>query len=310
MGNYAAVDCGTLSTRLLISTPQREPIVRLMRVTGLGQGVDRTRSIRAEAAERTLSVLREYRGLMEAHEVSAARMAGTSALRDAANRASFSRAAEEVVGAPLSLLSGQEEAALSFLGATDELNVADGPWLVADIGGGSTELVVGPDPSGARSLDLGCVRVTERFLHDDPPTNEQLAAAREWLRAQFISAEAEVQSFRSARVLVGLAGTVSALACYDQGLGSYDHDAVHHYQLASDAVGQALADLASRAASERAGLPGIEAARAPVIVGGILVLDTLMAHFGFETCLVSESDILDGLIITMIRLDRAPTGRN
>ena len=310
MGNYAAVDCGTLSTRLLISSPQREPIVRLMRVTGLGQGVDRTRSIRAEAAERTLSVLREYRGLMEAHEVSAARMAGTSALRDAANRASFSRAAEEVVGAPLSLLSGQEEAALSFLGATDELNVADGPWLVADIGGGSTELVVGPDPSGARSLDLGCVRVTERFLHDDPPTNEQLAAAREWLRAQFISAEAEVQGFRSARVLVGLAGTVSALACYDQGLGSYDHDAVHHYQLSSDAVGRALADLASRPASERAGLPGIEAARAPVIVGGTLVLDTLMAHFGFETCLVSESDILDGLIITMIRLDRAPTGRN
>ena len=175
---YAAVDCGTLSTRLLISSPDREPIVRLMRVTGLGQGVDRTRSIRAEAAERTLSVLREYRGLMEAHEVSAARMAGTSALRDATNRASFSRAAEEIVGTPLSLLSGQEEAALSFLGATEELDAADGPWLVADIGGGSTELVVGPDPAGARSLDLGCVRVTERFLHDDPPTNEQLAAAR------------------------------------------------------------------------------------------------------------------------------------
>jgi exopolyphosphatase / guanosine-5'-triphosphate,3'-diphosphate pyrophosphatase len=310
MGNYAAVDCGTLSTRLLISSPEREPIVRLMRVTGLGQGVDRTRSIRAEAAERTLSALREYRGLMEAHEVSHARMAGTSALRDAANRASFSRAAEKVVGAPLSLLSGQEEAALSFLGATDELNVADGPWLVADIGGGSTELVVGPDPSGARSLDLGCVRVTERFLHADPPTNEQLAAAREWLRAQFISAEAEVHGFRSARALVGLAGTVSALASYDQGLGPYDRDAVHHYQLSSEAVGRALADLASRAASGRAGLPGIEPARAPVIVGGTLVLDTLMAHFGFETCVVSESDILDGLIITMIRLDRAPSGRN
>ena len=122
-----------------------------------------------------------------------------------------------------------------------------------------------------------------------------------------MSAEAEVQGFRSARVLVGLAGTVSALACYDQGLESYDHDAVHHYQLSRDAVGQALADLASRPASERSGLPGIEPARAPVIVGGTLVLATLMAHFGFETCLVSESDILDGLIITMIRLGRAPT---
>jgi exopolyphosphatase/guanosine-5'-triphosphate,3'-diphosphate pyrophosphatase len=282
-----------------------------MRVTGLGEGVDRTKVIRAEAADRTLSVLREYRGLMEANDVGAVRMAGTSALRDAANRASFSGAAEQVVGAPLSLLSGQEEAATSFLGATAELSAADGPWLVADIGGGSTELVVGPEPggapAGARSLDLGCVRVTERFLHDDPPTNEQLKAARSWLGAQFSSAEAEVQAFRSARVLVGLAGTVSALACYDQGLESYDRDAVHHYQLSRDAVGQALADLASRPASERAGLPGIEPARAPVIVGGTLVLDTLMAHFGFETCLVSESDILDGLIITMVRLDRAPT---
>jgi exopolyphosphatase / guanosine-5'-triphosphate,3'-diphosphate pyrophosphatase len=310
MANYAAVDCGTFSTRLLISSPQGAPIVRLMRVTGLGQGVDRTRSIRPEAADRTLSVLREYRSLMEANDVTAVRMAGTSALRDAANRASFSRAAEEVVGAPLSLLSGQEEAALSFLGATAELNSTDGPWLVADIGGGSTELVVGPEPAGARSLDLGCVRVTERFLHDDPPTNEQLREARSWLRAQFSSAEAEVQSFRSARVLIGLAGTVSALACYDQELESYDRDAVHHYQLSRDAVGQALADLASRPASGRAGLPGIEPARAPVIVGGTLVLDTLMAYFGFDTCLVSESDILDGSIITMVRLDRAPTSRN
>jgi exopolyphosphatase / guanosine-5'-triphosphate,3'-diphosphate pyrophosphatase len=310
MGNYAAVDCGTLSTRLLISSPQRAPIVRLMRVTGLGQGVDRTRSIRPEAADRTLSVLREYRSLMEANDVTAVRMAGTSALRDAANRASFSRAAEEVVGAPLSLLSGQEEAALSFLGATAELNSTDGPWLVADIGGGSTELVVGPEPAGACSLDLGCVRVTERFLHDDPPTNEQLREARSWLRAQFSSAEAEVQSFRLARVLIGLAGTVSALACYHKELESYDRDAVHHYQLSRDAVGQALADLASRPASGRAGLPGIEPARAPVIVGGTLVLDTLMAYFGFDTCLVSESDILDGLIITMVRLDRAPTSRN
>ena len=205
------------------------------------------------------------------------------------------------------LLRGDEEAALSFLGATAELRTSDGPWLVADIGGGSTELAVGPEPSGAISLDLGCVRVTERFLHDDPPTTEELATARQWLEARFSTAEREVPAFRSAEALVGLAGTVSALASYDQGLESYDQDAVHHYTLSREAVARALSALAARPASGRAGLPGIEPARAPVIVGGTLVLDTLMAHFGFQDCLVSESDILDGLVITLVRLDRAPT---
>jgi exopolyphosphatase / guanosine-5'-triphosphate,3'-diphosphate pyrophosphatase len=307
MSNFAAVDCGTLSTRLLISGPRGDPIVRLTRVTGLGEGVDRARELRAEAIDRALSVLREFRGLMDEHGVRAARMVGTSALRDAANRASFSGAAGEVIGVPLTMLSGDEEAALSFLGATAELPPAEGPWLVADIGGGSTELVVGPDPSAARSLDLGCVRVTERFFHHDPPTDQEMAAAGDWLRAQFERTEVEVPAVRSAQVLVGLAGTVSALASYDQGLKSYDHDAVHHYKLSRAAVDEALADLASRPAAGRAGLPGIEAGRAPVIVGGALVLATLMAHFGFSECVVSESDILDGLVITLIRLDRTPT---
>jgi exopolyphosphatase / guanosine-5'-triphosphate,3'-diphosphate pyrophosphatase len=306
-GNFAAVDCGTLSTRLLISDPRGGPVVRLTRVTGLGEGVDRARVLRPEAVERALSVLRQFRELMDQHGVRAARMVGTSALRDAANRASFSTAAEEVIGTPLSLLSGDEEAALSFLGATAELPPGEGPWLVADIGGGSTELVVGPEPSAARSLDLGCVRVTERFFHHDPPTGEELAVGGDWLRAQFDHVEAEVPALRSAHALVGLAGTVSALAMYDQGLQSYDHDAVHHYRLTRAAVEGALAELASRPAARRAGLPGIEPGRAPVIVGGALVLATLMAHFGFDECLVSESDILDGLVITLIRLDRTPT---
>jgi exopolyphosphatase / guanosine-5'-triphosphate,3'-diphosphate pyrophosphatase len=307
MGNFAAVDCGTLSTRLLISGPSGEPIVRLMRVTGLGEGVDRARALRPEAVARALSVLREYRGLMDEHGVCAARMVGTSALRDAANRASFSAAAEELIGAPLSLLSGDEEAALSFLGATAELPATEGPWLVADIGGGSTELVVGPAPSAARSLDLGCVRVTERFFHHDPPTGDELAEAEAWLRAQFQQVEAEAPVVRSAHALVGLAGTVSALASYDQRLQAYDHAAVHHYKLSRAAVERSLADFASRPGAGRAGLPGIEPGRAPVIVGGALVLATLMVHFAFDECLVSESDILDGLVITLIRVGRRPT---
>jgi exopolyphosphatase/guanosine-5'-triphosphate,3'-diphosphate pyrophosphatase len=299
MGNLAAVDCGTLSTRLLISAATGEPTLRLMRITRLGEGVDRSGLLLPEAIERTLAVLREYQGLMGEHEVQKARMVGTSALRDASNRALFSKPAAEVVGTELELLSGQDEAALSFLGSTAELSAESAPWLVADIGGGSTELVVGPEPSGARSLNLGCVRVTERFLQHDPPTRDEMAEAEAWLKGQYTEAEAEVPGFRSARAFIGLAGTVSALARFDQGLVSYDREAVHHYRLARQSVERALADLAGRPASQRTGLPGIDEGRAELIVGGALVLATLMAHFGFDECLVSESDILDGLVITM-----------
>ncbi|MGD0809442.1 MAG: exopolyphosphatase [Acidimicrobiales bacterium] len=299
MGNLAAVDCGTLSTRLLVSAPSGAPILRLMRITRLGEGVDRSGRLLPQAIERTLAVLREYQALLGEHGVHKVRMVGTSALRDASNRAAFSKPAGELIGTELELLSGQDEAALSFLGATAELSVESAPWLVADIGGGSTELVVGPEPFGARSLDLGCVRVTERFLQHDPPTGHELEEAAAWLEAQYNQADAEVPGFRSAQAFIGLAGTVSALARFDQGLVTYDREAVHHYRLARQSVQRALADLAGRSAGERAGLPGIEEGRAELIVGGALVLATLMAHFGFEECLVSESDILDGLVLTM-----------
>jgi exopolyphosphatase/guanosine-5'-triphosphate,3'-diphosphate pyrophosphatase len=270
-----------------------------MRITRLGEGVDRSGLLLPDAIERTLAVLREYQGLMAEHEVQTARMVGTSALRDASNRALFSKPAAELIGTEMELLSGQDEAALSFLGATAELSADSAPWLVADIGGGSTELVVGPRPFGARSLDLGCVRVTERFLRHDPPTGDEIAEAEAWLKAQYHEAEAEVPALRLGHTFVGLAGTVSALARFDQGLVSYDRKVVHHYVLARQSVERALVDLAGRPAAHRAGLPGIEEGRAELIVGGALVLATLMAHFGFEVCLVCESDILDGLVLTM-----------
>ncbi len=270
-----------------------------MRITRLGEGVDRSGLLMPLAIQRTLAVLRDYQALMVGHEVQKARMVGTSALRDAGNRAMFSGPAAEVIGTELELLSGQEEAALSFLGATGELSAESAPWLVADIGGGSTELVVGPRPFGARSLDVGCVRATERFFRNDPPTGDELARAKAWLKAQYVEAEAQVPGFRSARTFLGLAGTVSALARFDQGLVAYDREAVHHYRLARQAVERALEDLAARPAAQRAGMPGIEEGRAELIVGGALVLATLMAHFGFEECLVSESDILDGMVATM-----------
>jgi exopolyphosphatase/guanosine-5'-triphosphate,3'-diphosphate pyrophosphatase len=300
VANFAAVDCGTFSTRLLVCGPAGEAIVRLMRITALGEGVDRSRSLSAAAMDRAMTVLREYRRVMDQQGVQRARMVGTSALRDASNRELFCEEAAWVIGTEVELLSGQDEAALSFSGATRELRSESGPWLVADIGGGSTELVVGPAPAGACSLDLGCVRVTERFLHHDPPAAAELATATAWLSEQYRRAEADVPGLAGASTLVGLAGTVAALACYEQCLAVYDRDAVHHHRLSRQAVERALHELARQPAAQRRRHPGIEAGRAPVIVGGTLVLATLMGHFGFDDCLVSESDILDGLAWTLL----------
>lgn len=308
MANLAAIDCGTLSTRLLVSSPGGETIVRLTEITGLGQGVDRTRQLQPEAVARALAVLRRCREVMDGHGVGPVSMVGTSALRDATNRDMFSQPAAQIVGVPLQLLAGEEEAVLSFRGATAELAADGGPWLVADIGGGSTELVVGPEPFGACSLDLGCVRVTERFLAHDPPSAAELATARAWVDAELGRASSAIPALTSAGTLVGLAGTVSALARFDQGLVNYDRAAVHHYQLSARAVEAALGELSAQAASARAGRPGIVAARAPFIVGGALVLVTLMSHFGFEECLVSESDILDGLVLALAQASRGVGG--
>lgn len=299
----AAVDCGTLSTRLLVAGPHGETIERLMRITGLGEGVDSSRRLRPAAVERTLAVLADYRQVMDRHGVKAARMVGTSALRDATDRDLFINAAHETVGVPLELLSGQEEASLSLLGASSDLSPASAPWLIVDIGGGSTELAVGPvtgDGPPAVSMDLGCVRVTERFLHHDPPMSDELARARAWLAGELAVAEAAMPGLRGARTLVGLAGTVSALSCWHQGLHSYERQRVHHSVLERSVVRAAVAELAALPAAARAGLPGIDAGRAGLIVAGALVLEAVMDHFGFGRCLVSEADILDGLVLSLL----------
>jgi len=284
-----------------VSGPGGEPLERLMRVTGLGRGVDATGWLSEASMDAVLVVLREFREAMDHYDVEAVRTVGTSALRDAANRATFSQRAASVTGSELEVLGGQDEAALSFVGATAELSPDAGPWFVTDIGGGSTELIAGPQPFGACSLDVGCVRVTERFLHHDPPHLEELDCARSWLVSQLRQADLEVPGLRAGRAMIGLAGTLAALACFDQGLSCYDRRAVHHYRLSRQAVERALDELAPLRAAQRAGRPGVEEARAPYIVGGTLVLCTVMSYFGFQECLVSEADILDGLVSTLIR---------
>jgi exopolyphosphatase/guanosine-5'-triphosphate,3'-diphosphate pyrophosphatase len=318
----AAIDCGTNSTRLLIVAADGKTIDRRMHITRLGQGVDQTHCLDPEAIARTTAVLKEYRLAMDAEGVGAVRITATSAARDAANREDFFRAAEEVVGATPELLTGEEEAALSFAGATRSLDSGDGPFLVVDIGGGSTEFAVGPSagakaqdggdrlvPSGAMSVDIGCVRLTERFLHGDPPRPEELAQAISVVEDYLDDVRREVPGVTGAARLVGLAGTVTTIAAVEIGLAEYDRDRIHHFVLSRPAVEDVFRTLAMEKRADRVFNPGLEAARADVIVGGCIILVAIMRRFGFSECLVSEDDILDGLAMTLLPGHGAATRR-
>ena len=275
-----------------------------MRITRLGQGVDATGRLAPEAVDRCLAVLAEFREVMDRLGVVRGRLVATSAARDAANGAEFLEAAGERSGLVPELLSGKDEGRLSMAGAVADLDLADGPFLVLDIGGGSTELVAadGPDDPelAAESLQMGCVRMTERFLVDDPPSSDQLTAARAEVDSQLDSAVGAHPRYLDARRLVGLAGTVTTLASLDLGLATYDRDRVHHAVLSAAAVGAWLARLAADDASTRLARPGMVPGREDVIVGGALILDAVLQRFDFAECLVSEADILDGLVASQL----------
>jgi exopolyphosphatase/guanosine-5'-triphosphate,3'-diphosphate pyrophosphatase len=314
-GPVAAIDCGTNSTRLLVADAAGRPLERLMRITRLGEGVDAAGHLAEPAIARTVAVLREYREVMDRHGAIAARATATSAARDAANRDELFARAQEALGVPLELLSGEAEGRLSFFGATAELDPHRGPYLVVDIGGGSTELVTAPLPSiggtagngaghpaavAVTSVDLGCVRVTERFLRHDPPLPAELADAVEAVHAGLDHAVAAQPAITGAEELVGLAGTVTTLSAIDQGLAAYRRDRIHHSVLGRRRVEELLDSLAGESRDDRLRRPGLEAARADVIVGGTVVLATLMRHLELDRCLVSEADILDGLIMSQL----------
>jgi len=295
----AAIDCGTNSTRLLVSEDGRT-VERLMRITRLGQGVDAMGQLVPEAIDRTTAVLTEYREVMDRHGVERVRMTATSAARDAANREDFFAAAEAVVGTRPELLSGLEEGRLSFAGATADLDPAHGPFLVVDIGGGSTEFAVGTtECEGAVSIDIGCVRMTEKFLLHDPPRADELSACISVVQTYLDDVVRELPAVAGAKTFVGLAGTVSTVAAVELGLATYDRDAIHHLELTHEAVEDVFRTLATETRVQRLENPGMEAARADVIVGGCCILVKLMRHYGLSTCLVSEADILDGLVASI-----------
>jgi exopolyphosphatase/guanosine-5'-triphosphate,3'-diphosphate pyrophosphatase len=297
---YAAVDCGTNSTRLLISDG-RSQIERHMRVTRLGAGVDRTGRLDPEAIERTLSVMRDYRQIMDRYEVAGVRIAATSASRDAANREDFFGPATEILGAAPELISGSEEAQLSFNGATRDLPPVGGRSLVVDIGGGSTEFALGVDElESSLSVDMGCVRMTEKFLHHDPPLPEELSNALSVVEQHLDDVAREVPGAGDAERFVGLAGTVTTIAAVELGLAEYSRDAIHHFVLTREAAEDVFRTLATEATEDRRHNPGLDPGRVDVIVGGCCVLIGIFRYFGFKECVVSEADILDGLILSQL----------
>ena len=303
----AALDLGTNSTRLLVGTPTGTgdftTVVRRNTITRLGQGVAATGSLAPEAIDRVVACLRDYRRDLDEHRVERFRVAATSAARDASNREAFFDQVEEVLGQRPELLSGAEEGRLSFVGATRGLAPDQGPFLVVDIGGGSTEFVVGPDPSevgGVLSVDVGCVRLTEKFLLHDPPQPEELSAAISLVDVYLEDVRRELPGAGDARTLVGVAGTITTVAAVEMGLPEYDPARIHHFHLTRDAAEDVFRTLATESRADRIHNPGLEEARADVIVGGCCVLVAILRRFGFDELVVSESDILDGLVLSLV----------
>ncbi len=270
-GALAAVDCGTNSTRLLVVGDSGDVRAREMTITRLGEGVDSTHLLRQEALERTFTALRRYRCIMDTEGVGRARLVATSAVRDADNSEEFLLPAAQLVGVPAELLSGSEEGRLSYAGATGDLLTEPGDVVVLDIGGGSTEIAT---KSGGEilsaSLDMGCVRLTERFLRSDPPTPEETKGAIRAIRKELDRAEEAIPSLTAlsedAR-LVGLAGTVSTLASLEMGLVDYDRQQIHHARLTAEAVDRWCGVLGSERVEERARRPGLPVGRQDVIFG-------------------------------------------
>ena len=301
----AALDCGTNSTRLLIEGAKGEVLAREMRITRLGQGVDATGALRGDAIERTIGVLAEYRALMDALGVTRGRLVATSAARDASNGPVFLSAASEVSGVAAEILSGQEEGHLSFDGAMSGLEPAAGDDLVLDIGGGSSEIVLVSDGRLlAHSMQVGCVRVTERTLLTNPPTRAELDAATDMADEALdraFEAIPQLAELRPESRLVGLAGTVATLAMLSIGLQDYDREQVHHRWLDLVEIRAWRDRLAGEPSQRRADRPGMVEGREDVIVGGLIVLVATLERLGLDGCLTSESDILDGLIASLRR---------
>jgi exopolyphosphatase / guanosine-5'-triphosphate,3'-diphosphate pyrophosphatase len=299
----AAVDMGTNSIRLLVGEAvdgDVEELARDMVITRLGLGVDRVGRLDPGALRRTMEVLETYARRAEALGARRIRVAATSAVRDVADRRLLDRVVATHTGSPPEVLTGEQEAALSFLGATASLD-APAPFLVFDIGGGSTELARGTARAEASvSVDVGSVRITERVRPSDPPTAEDMEAMARLASRGLAEAERAVPR-EDARTLVGVAGTTTTVQAMALGLPRYDPEAIHGTVLSLGAAERVAAELAKMTVAEKAALPVMAPGREDVIVAGSVILLEILRRWGFEECTVSERDILDGLAIEMVR---------
>ncbi|HEY6709903.1 MAG TPA: Ppx/GppA phosphatase family protein [Actinomycetota bacterium] len=303
MVRLAALDVGTNSTRLLVADVEGGVIVaeqaREMVISRLGKGVDRTGRFDPSALARTLEVLAGYAETCRRLGVERRRLVATSATRDAADRQVFRDAVRDLLGVDAEVLSGQAEAAAAYRGATHGLD-GEQPTLVVDIGGGSTELILG-DGTAAKamvSLDIGCVRLFERHLHSDPPATAEVAALRADV-AGHLARVAEVLDPAAAERVVGVAGTVTTVTAIALGLEAYDPRRIHRQALDEADIGAVAAKLAAMTVAERAAMPVMAKGREDVIAAGALLLDELVRRFDLREVIASESDILDGVLLEL-----------
>ena len=307
-GRVGAVDQGTNSIRLLVAEPDGRggfaDLARDMVITRLGRGVDRTGRLGPDALERTTDALARYARRAGALHAERIRVAATAALRDASNADAYERSVRELTGAEFEVVSGEREAELSFLGAVSGLEASElgvtPPYLVLDIGGGSTEFVLGTErPSAALSTQMGSVRLTERFVRTDPPSEGELRALLESVAAVLVEVERSI-AVSEARTLVAVAGTATTVQAIALGLSFYDPERIHRTSLSRKDASEVAGRLASMTTLERAALPVMAPGRADVIVAGATILVEVMDRFGFDEALVSETDILDGLVLEML----------
>ena len=297
----AAIDCGTNSIRLLIADvegSQVRDVTRVMRVVRLGEGVDVSGRLAPAAMQRTWAAVEDYAGQIRAAGAQQVRMVATSASRDAENAEDFVDGVVERLGQPPEVISGAEEAHLSFVGARSVLDLP-GEVLVVDIGGGSTEFVVGDeDVSAARSVNIGCVRMTERHLRDDPPTADQIVAATTDIDEAIEDAR-QATRFERAEHLIGLAGSVTTVAALAMDLPEYDSSRIHGSRISEADVHRVTAEMLTATRAQRAAEPVMHPGRVDVIGGGALVLDRIMRAGQFGEVVVSEHDILDGIVLSL-----------
>jgi len=303
MSQVAVIDCGTNSIRLLIaeiSGSTFKEVIRTMEIVRLGQGVDENKAFHPDAINRTLLAVKSFKEIIDKNKVDKIRFCATSATRDAMNRNLFIDGVRDILNVQVEVIPGEEEAALSFTGATYQLDQSSGPFLVVDIGGGSTEFVYGDKKViSAKSVNIGCVRMSERHLTNQPPTMDQIASAIVDIDIAITQAAVSVPII-SAKSLIAVAGTATTVAAAALDLSKYDRDLIHLSKISADKVHKVAQMFQSMNKSEISALPYMHEGRVDVITAGSLVLSRVMAATGAAEFVASESDILDGMAFSLI----------